>query len=122
MVRYTSILRAMSVPRLRIRQGSPGFLDLPWEDRVAVWGPDIACEMPIGVHRHPVVFVPAERFEHFTRQIAELRPGFDPIQEYTDFLSYRYQRSAEAGSDIESNTAFAAWVEANMPGHSLADT
>jgi hypothetical protein len=61
----------------------------------------------------------AGRFEPFTNRIAELRPGFDPIQGYADFLNYRYRRSVETGHDIESAEAFEAWIEAGLPGFDL---
>ncbi len=59
----------------------------------------------------------AKRFEPFTRRIAELRPGLEPIQGYCDFLNYRYRASAESGHDMGSTAAFEAWIETGMPGY-----
>lgn len=47
----------MGTPRLNIRAGNPDFLDLPWETPVDEWDHERVVEMPVGVHRHPVVFV-----------------------------------------------------------------
>ena len=58
----------------------------------------------------------ADRFEPFTRRISELRPGFNPVQGYSDFLNFRYQRSIEAGHDVESEATFDTWLDAGMPG------
>jgi Domain of unknown function (DUF4032) len=63
----------------------------------------------------------AGRFEPFTGRIAELRPGFDPVQGYADFLNYRYRESADAGHDIASEIAFADWLTAGMPGYDLGE-
>ncbi len=63
----------------------------------------------------------AERFEPFTGRISELRPGFDPVQGYTDFLNYRYERAVEAGHDVESTATFDAWLDAGMPGFEPSD-
>lgn len=45
---------------MSIRAGNPEFLDLPWEESVAGWNHERVVEMPVGVHRHPVVFVAYE--------------------------------------------------------------
>jgi Domain of unknown function (DUF4032) len=58
----------------------------------------------------------AERFEPFTARIALLRPDFDPVQGYADYLNYRHERSVEAGSDVQSTPAFEAWLGDGMPG------
>ena len=58
----------------------------------------------------------ADRFEPFTRRISELRPGFNPVQGYADFLNFRYQLSSEAGHDVESEATFDSWLHAGMPG------
>ncbi len=47
----------MGIPRLNIRTGNPDFLDLPWDTTVDEWDNSKVVEMPVGVHRHPVVFV-----------------------------------------------------------------
>lgn len=47
----------MATPRLQIRPGNPDFLDLPWDDCVDAWDNERLVTMPVGVHRHPVVFV-----------------------------------------------------------------
>lgn len=44
-------------PRLVLQPGAPDFLDLPWEEGVDQWRHHRMVEMPIGLHRHPVVFV-----------------------------------------------------------------
>lgn len=58
----------------------------------------------------------ANRFEELTARIAELRPTFDPVQGYADFLNYRHRRATEAGRDVDSQAMFVAWIEAGMPG------
>ena len=58
----------------------------------------------------------ASRFAVFTGRITELRPEFDPVQGYADFLNYRHGRSTAAGHDLDSETTFAEWLEAGMPG------
>jgi len=58
----------------------------------------------------------ADRFGVFTGRIAELRSDFDPVQGYSDFVNYRYQRSSQAGYDLDSEATFAQWLEAGMPG------
>lgn len=58
----------------------------------------------------------ANRFGVFTGRIAELRPDFDPVQGYSDFVNYRHQRSSQAGHDLDSEATFAQWLEAGMPG------
>jgi hypothetical protein len=47
-------------PRLTIRPGNPDFLDLPWELAIDAWTDGRLVKMPVGVHRHPVVFVAYE--------------------------------------------------------------
>ena len=47
----------MSVPSIVVRPGHPSFLDLPWDQPIDDWESDRVVEMPIGIHRHPVVFV-----------------------------------------------------------------
>lgn len=55
-----TVLGAVGTPRLHIRPGNPDFLDLPWESPIDEWGSPRLVSMPIGVHRHPVVFVAYE--------------------------------------------------------------
>ncbi len=50
----------MGTPRLTIRPGNPDFLDLPWELAIDDWTGGRLVKMPVGVHRHPVVFVTYE--------------------------------------------------------------
>jgi hypothetical protein len=48
----------MGTPKLQIRGGDhPDFLDLPWGSTVRDWDVDRLVDMPIGIHRHAVVFV-----------------------------------------------------------------
>ena len=47
----------MGTPRLHIRPGSPGFLDLPWDRVIDEWAHPRRVFMPTGLHRHPVAFV-----------------------------------------------------------------
>lgn len=51
------MVSALGTPKLHIRPGNPDFLDLPWEVPIDHWDNERLCEMPTGVHRHPVVFV-----------------------------------------------------------------
>jgi Domain of unknown function (DUF4032)/Lipopolysaccharide kinase (Kdo/WaaP) family len=50
----------MRTPRLTIRPGNPDFLDLPWDLAIDDWTDGRLVTMPVGVHRHPVVFVEYE--------------------------------------------------------------
>ena len=43
----------------------------------------------------------------------------DTVQLYCDFLNYRYTLSYDRGRDVPNEEAFAEWVAAGMPGHSL---
>ena len=56
------------------------------------------------------------RFEPFTARIAALRPGADPIQEFCDYLNFRFALASDRGRDIDSAVAFEEWLEAGMPG------
>jgi hypothetical protein len=56
------------------------------------------------------------RFEPFTARIAELRPGADPIQEFCDYLNFRFAIASARGRDVDSAIAFEEWIEAGMPG------
>lgn len=47
----------MPTPHLQIRPGNPDFLDLEWDRPVDDWIGQRLVDMPVGVHRHPVVFV-----------------------------------------------------------------
>jgi hypothetical protein len=51
----------VSTPNLSIRAGHPDFLDLDWSRPVAEWPADRLVDLPTGIHRHPVVFVPYRR-------------------------------------------------------------
>ncbi|MDH3425460.1 MAG: DUF4032 domain-containing protein [Acidimicrobiia bacterium] len=51
----------MSTPFLNIRAGHPDFLDLEWSRPIKDWLPDRTVDLPTGIHRHPVVFVPYVR-------------------------------------------------------------
>jgi hypothetical protein len=56
------------------------------------------------------------RFEPFTARIAELRPSADPMQEFCDYLNFRYAIASERGRDMDSAVAFEEWIEAGLPG------
>lgn len=60
-------------------------------------------------------------FEPIIVQIAELLPGSDPIQKYTDFLNHRYQLAHERNEDVTNEEAFESWVAADFPGHLPAE-
>jgi tRNA A-37 threonylcarbamoyl transferase component Bud32 len=47
----------MGIPHFQIRPGRPDFLDLPWDRPISEWEHERLCEMPTGIHRHPVTFV-----------------------------------------------------------------
>ncbi len=57
-------------------------------------------------------------FEPYIERIRRLRPG-DPIQQYSDFLAFRYLLATGEGRDIPNDEAFERWVAAGMPGHPL---
>ncbi len=48
----------MPTPKLNIRSGHPDFLDLDWSRSVTEWDPDRLVDLPTGIHRHEIVFVP----------------------------------------------------------------
>ena len=48
-------------PNLSIRAGHPDFLDLPWSEPIEQWPDEVTVDLPTGIHRHPVVFVPYRR-------------------------------------------------------------
>jgi hypothetical protein len=56
------------------------------------------------------------RFEPFTARIAELRPDADPIQEFCDYLNFRFAIASDRGRDVDSTAAFEEWIESGMPG------
>jgi len=60
-----------------------------------------------------------EVFEPMLARIEALptRHTDDPVQAFTDFLHHRYILSSAAGRDIPNDEAFAAWVEAGLPGY-----
>lgn len=47
----------MATPYLSIRPGHPDFLDLDWDIPIDDWTSPRVVQLPVGVHRHPVVFV-----------------------------------------------------------------
>ena len=47
----------MATPTLHIRPGHPEFLDLDWGRPINDWTGGRLCDLPTGVHRHPVRFV-----------------------------------------------------------------
>jgi hypothetical protein len=47
----------IGAPTLQVRPSNPDFLDLRWELPVDEWTGDRMATMPVGIHRHPVVFV-----------------------------------------------------------------
>jgi hypothetical protein len=56
------------------------------------------------------------RFEPFTLRIAELRPSFDPVQGFCDYLNFRFALASERGRDIASAVAFDEWIATGLPG------
>ena len=46
-----------TAPRFLIRPGHPDFLDLPWDDPLEAWPPDVLVEVARGTSRHVVRFV-----------------------------------------------------------------
>ncbi|MDH3398757.1 MAG: DUF4032 domain-containing protein [Acidimicrobiia bacterium] len=55
-------------------------------------------------------------FEPMLHRMRGLGEAIDPIQAYCDLLHFRYIKSVEAGHDVGTEAAFAAWVEAGRPG------
>lgn len=51
----------MSNPHLHIRPGHPDFLDLDWSTSITRWNESRLVDLPTGIHRHEIVFVPYER-------------------------------------------------------------
>ena len=58
-------------------------------------------------------------FEPMLRRMQNVPNAIDPIQAYCDLLHFRYIKSAEAGQDIGTEAAFAAWLEAGQPGYPI---
>ena len=50
------------------------------------------------------------------------RPGYDPIQQYCDFLHFRYEVSRQRGLDIDNEAAYVEWADQGYPGFPLEDT
>lgn len=72
----------MSDPYLMVRSGHPDFLDLPWESPINSWPPDVVVDLPAGVHRHPVVFVPYRSDIYAVKEltVALARHEFDVLR------------------------------------------
>ena len=85
----------MSIPRLHVRSGHPSFLDLPWDESIAEWDSPRLVEMPVGVHRHPVVFV---SYEEGVYAIKELPVRF--AQREYDVLSALEERSTRSAHPV----------------------
>lgn len=58
-------------------------------------------------------------FEPMLQRMRDLAGTVDPIQAYCDLLYFRYVKSVEAGHDVGTESAFAAWVEEGRPGFPL---
>ena len=58
-------------------------------------------------------------FEPMLQRMRDLADTVDPIQAYCDLLHFRYIKSVEAGHDIGTEAAFAAWLESGRPGYPL---
>ena len=58
-------------------------------------------------------------FEPMLQRMRAIGESLDPIQAYCDLLHFRYVKSADAGHDIGTEAAFAAWLEAGKPGFPL---
>lgn len=89
----------MGTPKLQIRPGNPDFLDLPWEVPVDEWHHGKLVDMPVGVHRHPVVFV---CYEEGIYAIKEM-PVRLATREYTVLgkLQERTHRGAQPAGLVE---------------------
>ena len=53
------------------------------------------------------------------QRMRDLAGAVDPIQAYCDLLRFRYIKSVEAGHDIGTEAAFAAWLDSGRPGYPL---
>ena len=67
-------------PLLLIRPGSPDFLELPWDRPLNAWGAAGAAveDVPIGICRHPVIFVRVEGQLYAFKELPEPQWGGGP--------------------------------------------
>lgn len=112
----------MGTPKLQVRPHHPDFLDLPWDMPVDDWEHERLVDMPVGVHRHPVVFA---AYDEGVYAIKEL-PLRLAINEYRVLRRLREhtQRSAEpvglAERDwLDPHTEGAGVVITKYVGHSF---
>ncbi len=58
-------------------------------------------------------------FEPQIRRLGALEGVVDPLQAYCDLLHHRFVMSEQAGRDVGTEAAFAAWEAAGRPGYPL---
>ncbi len=63
-----------------------------------------------------------EVFEPALARLRAARPDYDPVQQYTDYLHFRYELSKAKGTDVDDAVAFSTWEEAGYPGFPLEET
>ncbi|NNF68374.1 MAG: DUF4032 domain-containing protein [Acidimicrobiia bacterium] len=76
----------MATPHISTRAGHPDFLDLEWDRSITEWDPDRLADLPAGIHRHEIVFVP---YRHDIYAIKELplsvaRHEYEMLREFRD--------------------------------------
>ena len=49
-------------------------------------------------------------------ELDEAHPDADPMQEFCDYLNFRFAIASERGRDVDSTAAFEEWIESGMPG------
>ena len=86
----------MGTPHLNIRAGNPEFLDLPWDRPIEEWEVPQLVEMPIGIHRHPVVFVAYEEGVYAIKELPR-RLGVNEHQVLERLLDLTNRAAEPAG-------------------------
>ncbi|MBT8197128.1 MAG: DUF4032 domain-containing protein, partial [Acidimicrobiia bacterium] len=76
----------MGTPHISTRAGHPDFLDLEWDRSITEWDPARLADLPAGIHRHEIVFVP---YRHDIYAIKELplsvaRHEYEMLREFRD--------------------------------------
>lgn len=105
----------MGTPHIQVRDGSPDFLDLPWDEPINDWDIDRLVTMPTGVHRHPVVFVAYPEGVFAVKELPrkQAHNEYRVLRQLQNFTS----RSAAPAGLIERD-----WLDPHQEGAGVAIT
>lgn len=56
------------------------------------------------------------QWEPLVREISDIWHGDDPVQGYCDYLNHRFALATARQRDVDSEEAFASWIEGGFPG------